>query len=69
MTPENKIAEILDNGFAMTLSDAADLDYYTTQIAWEDACRVLDAARLIITDPIYTGDIPFDYFDGEDKES
>lgn len=66
MTPHDEIATITAKGFGMTLTDAVDLDYLTTQIPWEDACRVLDSVRLVINDPIYQGDIPANYFDDED---
>ena len=62
----DKLTELLAKGYDLTLEDAIEIDVLTTKIDYEDACRALDAARLIICDPLYTGNIPYDYFDFAD---
>jgi len=64
----DKLSELLSKGYDLTLEDAIEIDVLTTKIDYEDACRAMDAARLIICDPLYKGDIPSDYFDVEDDE-
>lgn len=60
------LSVVIAKGYDLTLEDAQEIDFLTTQVDWEVACRAFDAVRLIITDPIYQGDIPADYFDTED---
>ncbi|GAA0456694.1 MULTISPECIES: hypothetical protein [Sphingomonas] len=62
-----RLTELIGKGYDLTLDDMSEFDFLTTQMDWEDACRAIDAVKLIITDPIYEGDVPADYFeDGEE---
>lgn len=62
----DQLNEIIAKGYDLTLEDALTINVLTTQIEYEVAARSLDAVRLIITDPLYEGDIPHDYFDAEE---
>lgn len=58
-----RLTELIGKGYDLTLDDASEIEFLATQVEWEVWCRACDGVRLIITDPIYQGDIPFDYFD------
>lgn len=62
-TIDDEITAILEKGTDLTMDDAIALDFLAPQFPYEDACRVYDAVRLIICDPLYKGEVPFDYFD------
>lgn len=68
MKPQSvdRLTELIGKGYDLTLKDIDEFDYLTTQVDWEVSCRSIDAVTLIITDPIYKGDIPSDYFETED---
>ncbi len=61
----DKIADILGKTYDMTLEDARELSWLALNLDYPDQCRVLDGARMIVSDPLYKGDIPPDYFDDE----
>lgn len=62
----DRLTELIGKGYDLTLDDMPEFDALSVQLDWPDACRAIDAVKLIITDPIYKGDIPADYF-GEDE--
>ncbi len=57
------LTAIAGKGYDLTLDDMLEFGALSTQVDWEDACRAIDAVKLVIDDPIYKGDIPADYFD------
>ena len=61
--PLERLTELIGKGYDLTLDDMTEFDFLTTQVDWDVACRSIDAVTLIISDPIYKGDIPPDYFD------
>lgn len=62
-----RLTELIGKGYDLKLEDMSEFDALSVQLDYPDACRAIDAVNLIISDPIYTGDIPFDYFeDGEE---
>lgn len=64
-SPTDQLTDLIGKGYDLDLDDALAISVLSTRIEYEDACRVCDAVRLIICDPLYKGDIPFDYFDAE----
>lgn len=68
MSPQTHeaLSELIAKGYDLTLEDMTEIEFLQMQLPWEDACRSIDAINLIITDPIYQGDIPADYFDQGD---
>lgn len=61
-TPE-RLTDLIGKRYDLTLIDMASFDAMSVQLDYPDACRAIDAVRLIINDPLYKGDIPADYFD------
>jgi len=61
----DRLTELIGKGYNLSLEDMNEFDFLSTQVDWEVSCRAIDAVRLIITDPIYKGDIPEDYFDAD----
>lgn len=58
-----RLTELIGKGYDLTLEDMIEFDALSVQLDYSDACRAIDALTLIITDPLYKGDIPPDYFD------
>jgi hypothetical protein len=61
--PSEVLSDLLAKGHDLTLEDMRDIEWQAAQLDYPDHARALDAVRLIITDPVYEGDIPPDYLD------